>query len=433
MLLPWSGNGGTSFTIATNKITRLWVEPWNYEAPIHWRSENAGTNLVGPNNLSAAPDPEITMPNVTSQGYQNIDIAASGFLSAGVLLGYFVGGFIDYTMYIDQNSRGWANVIGQGEVRGVGIGPIQNTLHNMPGPIHHDELDDPACTDFIISPLATIAGGSQSFKAPTLLTIDNQNQNQKLYGTIPIVPAKFGMMRMKPNGVNSLWYFDGGRVVPYQVDLDFADPVNNVLGTTDVMTDGLFLPPSAVGSANLNTFLVDALKTAWGDTTHLTQYGDGKYRVCRATNQAHQSLLSGYPLIEFACTSGTVSVDFRFKMFYQFCPPTTHPSYEISAFGNFTVDDDLSEYQYHAAPCPGFSFVSRKQAVEDMKHNAMARAVELKVKKPIILNVIRDVSAFDDFVSANPGIDEVLTEDDNWYPKCIGRPIKEAGKAVRYH
>lgn len=439
MTLPWSGNGGFTQVVhaGADNVARVWFEPWNSTAPVHMFVGAPGTQMVGPNNAAPVPEPdgELSLAgaapwvgaNLTQYGYHNVNMAASGFANNGI--GFFLGGFMEVEAYVDQDSRGSAVVIGQHEVRGVGIGPLETeNIHRARGTIPFDWADDAAATDYSVNPLLHVLGAGQEFKKPKVLVIENQNQNQKLFVSIPVVPGKFGPISMQANqtqaGTGSIFMVDAGRMLMYTPNDYYCGEV--------VQPD----PPDI--DQNIIDFGVGIARVVrWvsagppDDTVRVAT--DPKKRLNRATTSAYQSLKAGYPFIEFTCTKGTLTLDIRFKMFYQLNVPITHPSYELASFGNYTDEDEVAEYQIYSCPVPGLSLESRDMAIVEMKQGAVARAIALhKESKPHLMYVLRQIHASAHAIPATIGINEVQTEDDPWIEHVLRYSKLDVPPTKRY-
>jgi len=113
---------------------------------------------------------------------------------------------------------------------------------------------------------------------------------------------------------------------------------------------------------------------------------DDHYRCRRASPSPSQSLKAGYPLFEIRCPNSTpdstVTVEYRYKMFFQYITGILHPSYEQSQ-RNSIYDLDVEDLRLQAAPAVG-SGISATDAIIDMKRRA-STAAEPEVARSIFI------------------------------------------------
>ncbi len=429
--VPWSGNGGFTSHIATDKVMRVWVEPWNAERPFMSYTDSPGTSMIGPNNSSSNADRELSFPassNLETHAYQNVGMVQSGFLLDS--RAYFMGGFIEGVAYVDDTSRGTINIIGQNEVRGIGVGPLEELNVNRDiGQFPDDWLHDPNATDYDISSAANTLGGMKSLKTAHLVVNHEGSNTQKAFFSIPIVPPKGGCMQMSENmrgGANSgsTFLVPVTKVVTYTTSHDFCDRTSGndsgqiVASSSTAATGGQtsarpFTFTSAEGD---HTGVSPADAYPYGTLPADVVYNtDGKKRLVRATQQPMQSLIAGYPLIEAAAHTGTMTVEIQFKLFYNVVVPRSHPMYDSALLGSYVDISEIAEYQHHAAPCAGFSLKSREDSIVDMKKQHVNLALQRgKQTKHHLMHVVSNVSATNEHVHAKLGLGKPVTNDENW-------------------
>lgn len=418
-LLPFSSNGGfTAPIITTGNTMRLWVEPWNSTRPIQTYTNTDGTTLIGANNSAGNADPELSLPasaQLTNYGYQNIGFSEAGFATDS--RAYFLGAEIEGVAYVDRASRGTVNIIGQNEVRDIGISTItEKNINRDIGELPEDWLHDPSAVDFDVSTLAITLGGSSKIKAPFTLVPDKDQYNQKMYFNVGIVPTHTGSMKMIDNlgaGATggSKFVIDPTRVVTYTAAFDFCDKTS---GNDDGVITAVSTTGATAGEAAGRTVtMTDG--TAGALPADITTYTDGKKRIVRATQQPMQSLMAGYPLMEFSCQTGQLTVQIEFKMFYQVITPKTHPNFEMAMFGAYTDVDEVSEYQLFCAAAPGYSLKSREDAILAKKMACKNRAMQSgKGGHPHLMHVLKQVEATPQKVYANYGLGKPMNEGHNW-------------------
>lgn len=365
--LGWSGHGHFTVTVPAGNGFRVAPNPGSHSHPFIHQTAVVGTGLASGTRLDVTgiASQEMYNPLVVAEPYTNLAPNDSGFGGAPgtdtICFAQLSGGYATITVQVPQGSECVCYLACQNDARGWGLSGLANvnTFQTLPtlDTMFSSGLND-NLYDYDITAAAQSMGGLGQLVDG--VSIVGGSDTSKVSFGMPILPSYGGFQIQYPTPNAS----------GFPADALWLHALSEV---ATAATGGNYLAyavPPALGYTLLaNPFFTS---TAIGDITGLTTAI--RYRFNRAQNNLVASALHGMPAFECINNgaSGTVTVDVRFKMFWNLIAEKSHPMFDVALYRIPIAVNDIQHIRRQGTGYGGIGSSAKEAARNSRIHGRTA-------------------------------------------------------------